>query len=224
MNTGSLFDAAPLATRGFLWLRAALTPYTRIASVLPVTGRVLDLGSGHGLLAFALSLGSPLREVVGVDHDPDRVRLAEAAALRLPVASKPKFEVGDLKTKLESFESASLAGIAMIDMLHYFDASTQELLVREAARVLSPGGILVAREIDSAARINGAVNRLYEHVATGVGFTRSAGPAMTFRGAAGGSRFSKAPVSRCAPSDAGRGFLRTGCSSPKNLSLLARTA
>lgn len=185
MNIVSLFDEAPLSTRGFLWLRSMLTPYARMASALPATGRVLDLGSGHGLLAFALSAGSSQREVVGVDHDPKRVRLAEAAALMLPVALQPKFEVGDLKTKLESFQSASLAGIAMIDMLHYFDASTQQLLVSEAARVLSPGGILVAREIDSDARINGAVNRLYEHVATAVGFTRSTGPAMTFRGARG---------------------------------------
>lgn len=162
-----------------------LTPYTRMASVLPAKGRVLDLGSGHGLLAFALSLGSPQREVVGVDHDAERVRLAEAAALRLSVALRPTFEVGDLKEKLKSFQSESLAGIAMIDMLHYFDAPSQQFLVSEAARVLTPGGILVAREIDSDARINGALNRLYEQLATGVGFTRSTGSSLTFRGARG---------------------------------------
>ncbi len=54
--------------RGFLWLRSILTPYARMASALPARGRVLDLGSGHGLLAFALSRDSPRREIIGIDH------------------------------------------------------------------------------------------------------------------------------------------------------------
>ena len=185
MKTGSLFADAPLSTRSFLWLRSILTPYDRMASVLPARGRVLDLGSGHGLLAFALSLGSHEREIIGIDHDPDRVRIAEAAALGLPVASRPSFEVGDLKEKVWSFPSGSLVGIAMIDILHYFDPATQQFLVSQAARVLAPGGVLVLREIDSDDGIKARANRLYEHLATGVGFTRSAGPKLSFRGASG---------------------------------------
>jgi len=185
MRTSSLFADAPLSTRSFLRLRSILTPYDRMASVLPARGRVLDLGSGHGLLAFALAVGSHEREIIGIDHDADRVRLAGAAALGLPVGSRPVFEVGDLKEKLWSFESGSLVGIAMIDILHYFDPASQQFLVSQAARVLAPGGVLVLREIDSDDGIKARANRLYEHLATGVGFTRSAGPKLSFRGASG---------------------------------------
>ncbi len=204
MKTGSLFADAPLSTRSFLWLRSILTPYDRMASVLPARGRVLDLGSGHGLLAFALSLGSHEREIIGIDHDPDRVRIAEAAALGLAVGSRPSFEVGDLKEKLRSFASGSLTGIAMIDILHYFDPTTQQFLVTQAARVLAPGGVLAVREIDSDNGVKGAVNRLYERLATGVGFTRSAGQVLSFRGSAGwinlleGAGF-KVGAQRCGP-------------------------
>ena len=162
-----------------------MTPYDRMASALPARGRVLDLGSGHGLLSFALSRGSDQREIIGIDHDPDRVRLAETAALRLPVGSRPKFEVGDLRENLWSFASGSLTGIAMIDILHYFDPPNQQFLVSQAARVLAPGGVLVIREIDSDDGIKAAANRLYERLATGVGFTRSSGPMLSFRGAGG---------------------------------------
>jgi len=183
MYMSSLFVETPRSTRFFLLLRSILTPYDRMASVFPGRGRILDLGSGHGLLAFALAVGSDQREIIGVDHDRQRVQLAEAAALRLPVTTRPRFEVGDLKEKLASFPSGSLAGIAMIDILHYFDTASQEFLVGEAARVLDPAGILAAREIDAGAGIKGAANRLYEHLATGVGFTRSSGPKLSFRGA-----------------------------------------
>ncbi len=154
-----------------------------MASALPARGRILDLGSGHGLLAFALCLGSDQREVMGVDHDLERVRLAKTAALRLPVTQKPRFEGGDLREKLGSFASGSLAGVTMIDILHYFDPASQQFLINDAARVLAPGGILVVREIDSNAGVKAAANRLYEHLATGVGFTRSAGQTLSFRGA-----------------------------------------
>lgn len=180
----TLFAEAPLSTRFFLWLRSMLTPYDRMASVLPTRGRVLDLGSGHGLLSFALARGSQHRDIIGIDHDPERVRIAEAAALTLPVGSRPVFETCDLKEKSRSFASASLTGIAMIDILHYFDPASQQFLVRQAARVLAPGGVLAVREIDSDAGIKAATNRLYERLATGVGFTRSAGTKLSFRGAA----------------------------------------
>jgi SAM-dependent methyltransferase len=185
MTTSALFADAPLSTRCFLKARSILTPYARVASALPAQGRILDLGSGHGLLAFALSNGSSRREIIGIDHDADRVRLAEAAAQRLPVASRPRFEAGDLRAKLVSFASGSLAGIAMMDMLHYFDPASQQYLVEEAARALTPGGILAVREIDSDDGIKAAANRLYEHLATGVGFTQSASPKLSFRGARG---------------------------------------
>ena len=179
------FAEAPLSTRCFLWLRSILTPYDYFASTLPVRGRILDLGSGHGLLAIALAVGSDQREIIGIDHDAERVRLAEAAALRLPASSRPRFEVGDLKETLGSFASASLDGVAMIDILHYFDPRDQQLLISEAARVLASGGVLAVREIDSDAGLKAAANRLYERLATGVGFTRSAGPRLSFRGAGG---------------------------------------
>jgi SAM-dependent methyltransferase len=179
----SLFAESSLATRSFLRLRSLLTPYDYLASVFPTRGRVLDLGSGHGLLAFALSLGSNEREIIGIDHDPDRVRLAEAAASEFPLGSRPGFEVGDLKEKLSSFAPGSLTGIAMIDILHYFDPASQEFLISQAMRVLAPGGILAVREIDSDDGIRAAANRFYERFATGIGFTRSAGPELSFRGA-----------------------------------------
>lgn len=184
-SISSLFGEAQLSTRCFIWLRWRLTPYRRIASVLPRRGRVLDLGSGHGLFSLALSIDSDQREIIGIDHDPERVRLAEGAIARHACVAKPRFEVGDLEKSLAKLPSGSFAGIAMIDVLHYFDTDGQRALINGAARVLEPGGILAMREVDSAGGPAAVWNRAYENVATRIGFTRSARKRLEFRSRSG---------------------------------------
>ena len=181
----SLFSDAPFSTRSFIWLRWKLTPYRKIAEKLPTAGRILDLGSGHGLLALALSIGSDAREIIGIDHDQARVRLAERAAGRSGSASKPRFEIGDLEEALATFAPESLAGIAMIDILHYLAPEAQQMLMRHAARVLEPGGILALREVDPQGGPAAVWNRFYEHVSTRIGFTRSSRTHLTFRSVSG---------------------------------------
>ena len=180
-KVSSIFRTATLSTRCYLWLRSKLTPYEHLASAFPPKGQILDLGCGHGLLSFALSLGSQDREVVGIDHDTDRVRIANDTALDLASPRRPTFQTGDLRASLASLASGSLAGVAMIDMLHYFDHATQEALVNDAARVITSGGILVVRDIDADAGIKAATNQLYERFVTVVGFTRSTESKLSFR-------------------------------------------
>ena len=180
-SIASLYSGAPISTRSYISLRWWLTPYREIAAVLPRSGRVLDLGSGHGLLSLALSMGSDRREVIGIDHDHARVRLAEGAVARHQSLSKPRFEVGDLEKALATFPSGSLSGIAMIDILHYLAPDSQAKLLHEAARVLEPGGILAVREVDPEGGLAAIWNRFYENVATRIGFTQSARANLEFR-------------------------------------------
>lgn len=164
-----------------LSLRRRLTPYEEMARTLPSEGRILDLACGWGLLSFALCRGSRDRRVIGIDHDADRVRLATEAAQRLPAECRPRFELADVSAYLATVARESLDGIAMIDMLHYFDATTQQSLVDNAARALRTGGVLVARDVDAADGMRGGINMLYERLATGSGFTKSASPWLVFR-------------------------------------------
>lgn len=155
-----------LRTRLFLAARYRLTPYHRIAARLPASGRILDLGCGHGLLALTAALDGPARTVLGIDHDEARIAIAAAAVESLRNA---RFAVGTF----DALPAGPFDAIAMIDVLHYFAPSAQEAVIRAAHGRLAPGGTLLLREVDPDGGAAARWNRWYERIATGVGFTRT---------------------------------------------------
>jgi len=93
--------------------------------------RVLDLAGGTGRAAAAL----PDRDVTVVDAAPGM--LARARAKGLPAVR------GDA-TRLP-FRDGAFDAVVVTDALHHLDAPAA---LDEAARVLRPGGVLVAGEFD----------------------------------------------------------------------------
>jgi ubiquinone/menaquinone biosynthesis C-methylase UbiE len=98
---------------------------------VPLPGRVLDLGTGTGVVAKALAERYPEAEVVGIDLSPGMI---EEAVRKLPpeLTGRVRFEVGDaagLDSPDDAFELVVLS-----NMIPFFD---------ELARVTAPGGTLV---------------------------------------------------------------------------------
>src|SRR6478752_1301271 len=74
----------PAAARVHATVRWWSAPFPRIAAHLPQSGRVLEIGCGHGLFSTYAALGVPDRSVVGVDIDADKIALARRVAAGLP--------------------------------------------------------------------------------------------------------------------------------------------
>jgi 2-polyprenyl-3-methyl-5-hydroxy-6-metoxy-1,4-benzoquinol methylase len=158
-----------LSTRLFLRLRWRLTPYEAIAARLPHDGVILDLGSGHGLLALTLALQSADRQVFGVDHDEARVAMANKAAADLP---NVQFAVGDFTAFLRQ-QTTPPAAVVIMDAMHYLTFTEQKQLVERAWTLLPAGGMLVVREVDTQAGLTSRINKIHERVMTWCGFTRA---------------------------------------------------
>ena len=107
-----------------------------VAARAPRGAAVLDLACGTGDLALAVARAVPTARVSGVDASFHMIALARA---RLAPGHVPCFAVGDL--------AALPASNGSLDVLTagygYRNAPDHRLALREAARVLKPGGTLV---------------------------------------------------------------------------------
>jgi len=98
---------------------------------IPAPHRVLDLGTGTGVVALALAERYPEAEVVGIDISPGMI---DEARQKLPpqLAGRVRFEVGDASAL--ACPDADFELVVLSNMIPFSD---------ELARVVAPGGTLV---------------------------------------------------------------------------------
>jgi SAM-dependent methyltransferase len=102
-----------------------------LASLPAAPGRVLDVGTGTGLAAFASARRFPEAEVVGVDLAERMVEQARAATPP-ELAGRVRFEVADAEQL--PFADGTFELVTLANMIPFFD---------ELARVTAAGGHVV---------------------------------------------------------------------------------
>jgi ubiquinone/menaquinone biosynthesis C-methylase UbiE len=98
---------------------------------VPPPVRVLDLGTGTGVVAKALAERYPEAEVLGIDLSPGMIDQARRQ-LRSGLAGRVRFEVGDASAL--DCDDGAFELVVLSNMIPFFD---------ELARVTAPAGTLV---------------------------------------------------------------------------------
>jgi len=148
-------------------IRAWTAPFEKLETFVPTEGLVLEIGCGHGLVATFLALSSTKRRVLGIDIDSQKIALATETARRLsPGEASLSFEVresGDLPANDHGWDA-----IVFADVLYLIRPDDRFELLAKCAQSLSPGGVLVVKEVDTQPRFKARIAQIQEFLATRV--------------------------------------------------------
>lgn len=118
----------------------------RLIELLPAADqrlRVLDLGTGNGLIPLMLVDRMPGVEVVGTDLAKHMLAVAERRRADSPHRDRLRFEIADVKAL--PFDDGAFDVVMSNTILHHIPEP--RAFLREAWRVLRPGGVLLIRDL-----------------------------------------------------------------------------
>ena len=109
----------PVRTPDVIWLPTADPVVTAMLKLAEVTKDdvVYDLGCGDGRIVIAAAKQFGARGV-GIDIDPERIKEANAAAVRANVADRVKFVVGDLFDPAVKISDATVVALYLLPSLN----------------------------------------------------------------------------------------------------------
>lgn len=134
----ALYDGRSL--QGYVRWKVRTDPaYAAVRDVLH--GRVasvVDLGCGIGLLPFYLREHGHAAPIVGIDFDRRKIELGRKAARRYDAI---ELVAGDARDSLPPDHD-----VVILDILHYFDSASQQVILANAARAAGEDGVVVIRQ------------------------------------------------------------------------------
>lgn len=133
------------------FLRVLMLPLKEIDSFLPQSGKIVDLGCGEGVIAEFLASKNG-RMIIGIDLDEKRLKVSTQKNLR--------FQVGDIR----KFKLDKIDGVIISDVLHHVNFQDQRLVLKNIAKGLKKGGVLVVKEIDTGEFIRSRLSRFWDFV------------------------------------------------------------
>lgn len=110
---------------------------------LGAAGRILDLGTGGGQITIGVAQAFKDSNVVGVDLAPIMLNMARDRVATAGLTERIKLELADVKAL--PYEDGAFDAVFSNTILHHIPVPLA--MLREAWRVLRPGGVLVIRDL-----------------------------------------------------------------------------
>jgi len=126
--------------------------YKQFDELIPMSGKIYDLGCGYGFLDYFLFIKSDQRRIIGVDYDANKIAVASHSYLK-------NQSIEFIENDIMNVDIISADTVLLLDVLHYLPEQSQEALIRKAFNGLNQGGKLIIRDGDCSkkSRHNGTM-------------------------------------------------------------------
>lgn len=137
-----------------------------LSKILPMSGQVLEIGSGKGRFLTALARRAPLARITSVDIDPAEQAVAAQNAAYQGVANRVQFAVRDAARL--GWQGNTFDAVVTVNAMHHLPEPDRA--IAEMVRMLRPGGKLAICDFDPATfylmdRIQQAEGKTHPHPA-----------------------------------------------------------
>ncbi len=140
--------------------------YEIIHKRIPAEAEIVDIGCGYGMISYMLGFTSPKRNILGIDYDEDKIKLAGNCISK---NDRINFIAADAVT----FKYPAADVFLLSDVLHYIPEQQQEKLLINCFDNLKPGGIIIIRDADKDLKKRHLGTRYTEFFSTRLGYNKS---------------------------------------------------
>jgi len=137
-----LYKESRLLTKLYIRIKLKICPFLKMETFFPSNGKIIDLGCGNGFFSYILKLGSSSREIIGIDLDKKKIKVAEKIQKN---ATKIEFHIGNI-IEME-YPNGDI--FTLIDVLYLIPFAKQEIILKKCFSALNKGGLLIIKEMDT---------------------------------------------------------------------------
>jgi len=145
--------------------RPRICPFERLLDFVPQRASILDVGCGSGFFLFCCRVLRSAVFTAGTDVSALAIARAEA------VAANTRTDKGGYVFKVcdvpQEWPSGEFNVVCMIDVLHHIAPGQVTDFIQTAAARLSPGGVLIIKDMLPVPLLAGLLNRLHDLVIAG---------------------------------------------------------
>ena len=139
-----LFRYISLGERLYQQIRLSMCPFKLLVDAIPPGSTILDVGCGSGLFLSLLAYSGRISSGRGFDASYHAVSLAQKMLRALP--SDPPLIV-EHRTAAQPWPDNTFDVVSVVDVLHHIPSSHQKEVLLQAASRVSPGGILLYKDM-----------------------------------------------------------------------------
>ncbi|HRH63503.1 MAG TPA: class I SAM-dependent methyltransferase [Bacteroidia bacterium] len=140
--------------------------YRLFNDLLPLEGKITDIGCGYGFLANMLSFVSDKRTLLGIDYDEEKIEVAQHCISK-------KANVNFIAADITKHEFENSDAFILSDVLHYLTGEQQLKVLDNCINKLNDGGMIVIRDGNKDLEKRHWGTRYTEFFSTNFGFNKT---------------------------------------------------